>query len=449
MLPFCLLQDVCPENREDSPLYRLKPAPDGLRVNFATCVWKNELYVGGGFDQSRLFAVYKPGDNQWDILPQMLKGREKHCMAALNWNVYVIGGLEQGCLVEKSPASYVVVYSVKKKTWTHFGRLAVAVSDTTAAVLGHRIYVFGGQDARGKSTDMVQCIDTISGRVYTAGRLPAPSSGARAVSDGGTIYIATAQGKMLKMKENFVLADEREREARVLSEASSADVEGEEESTKDCDEQQAQSHDDTKTELDNHDVDRVNKDSCDKQAEQPHDDTKEAMVLSDASSAEVEGEEKSSPATLSSEISNVSQVARSSCDKQELQPHGTNTQEEKKNAMVLSGASAAEVLAEGEETPATSNRAHDDEVANTCDTQQAKSHDDTNTMEEEKENSPLLLADAETESWAAKSLLPSTVHTDNPSPTVGFDEVGGFPARHDFGAYLYDGELVFLGKNIE
>nr|KAG5686854.1 hypothetical protein BaRGS_003544 [Batillaria attramentaria] len=154
-----------PVGSEDSPLYRLKSAPDGLRVNFATCVWKNELYVSGGFDQSRLFAVYKPGDNQWDILPQMLKGREKHCMAALNWNVYVIGGLEQGCLVEKSPASDVVVYSVKKKTWTHFGRLAVAVSDTTAAVLGHRIYVFGGQDARGKNTDMVQCIDTLSGPI--------------------------------------------------------------------------------------------------------------------------------------------------------------------------------------------------------------------------------------------------------------------------------------------
>lgn len=188
----------------------LKPIPQPVGTGFAACVWRNELYISGGSTCNAFFAVYKPGDGEWEVLPSLPRGREEHSMLADMWRIYVLGGVSADASGKKAKASDIVVYDVSKKEWSVAGQMALPVLEAASAVLGHRVYVFGGRDAEGNATDCVQCVDTYTGCCYQCGRLPAAMYGARALSDGGTIYIATSQGDVMSMKENFALADERE-----------------------------------------------------------------------------------------------------------------------------------------------------------------------------------------------------------------------------------------------
>ncbi|PVD27355.1 hypothetical protein C0Q70_12511 [Pomacea canaliculata] len=196
--------------------YSLASLPEDTGLDFASCSWNNEVYVSGGSQLPKFFAVYKPGDNEWEVLPSLPgNGREKHAMAANNSNIFIFGGLEKipkSKKGEKVVSSSILKYCVKSKEWSVFGQLPLGVQEATAAVLGHRIYLFGGVGGSRENTDMVQCVDTLSGFVYQAGRLPSPMSGARAVSNGGHIYVATPTGGILRMWEKFSVADEIEKE---------------------------------------------------------------------------------------------------------------------------------------------------------------------------------------------------------------------------------------------
>ena len=194
--------------------YPLKPFPESCGIHFASCVWKNELYVSGGSKKGTFFAKYKPGFNDWEVLPDMTRGFQKHAMAAVNGNVYVTGGFGPE---EKHASSFIQVYDVSKKCWSQLeNQLPVAVQDAATAVLGHRVYVFGGKDDSNQPSDVVQCLDSTSGLSYEAGKLPFPTGEIVALSDGGTIYLMCDGTKVLKMKELFNVADKKERQAKEL-----------------------------------------------------------------------------------------------------------------------------------------------------------------------------------------------------------------------------------------
>ena len=105
------------------------------------------------------------------------------------------------------------VYNVNK-LWSRLKtKLPLAVEDAAAAVVGHRIYVFGGKDADGKPVDAVQCVDSTSGCVYLAGRLPAPCGQVLALSDGGTIYVLCDGAQVLRMRERYGVVEQKEKKA--------------------------------------------------------------------------------------------------------------------------------------------------------------------------------------------------------------------------------------------
>ena len=68
--------------------------------------------------------------------------------------------------------------------------LRVPVRYPALAVLGSRIYVFGGLGANGRPSDAVQLVDPAGRTARVVGRLPRPLEGAAAGSLGGTIYLA-------------------------------------------------------------------------------------------------------------------------------------------------------------------------------------------------------------------------------------------------------------------
>ncbi|XP_025099944.1 kelch-like protein 35 [Pomacea canaliculata] len=189
-------------------MYILASLPEDIGLDFASCTWNNAIYVSGGSQMRNFFAVYKAEDNEWELLPSLPDdGREKHAMAAVNSNIYVLGGLMKTSTGEKTISFNVLQFKTSTKEWSIFCQLPLAVQQSAAAVLSHRIYLFGGINTTGDGTDIVQCVDTLSGSVYQTGKLPSPTYGARALSNGGRIYVVRPEGDVLSMTESFALAE--------------------------------------------------------------------------------------------------------------------------------------------------------------------------------------------------------------------------------------------------
>lgn len=200
-------------------VHNLKPLPESCGLGFATCVWRNELYVSGGSSNKTFFAVYSPGNNEWEKLTVLPHGLEMHSMVAIDWKIYVLGGMDKALAAQNIPVTDIWVYNITTKAWRNFSHLLIAVFNASAATLGHRIYVFGGLQAGGVALDNVQCVDSMTGCVYLAGHLPSPTYGARGLSNGGTVFVITSEGNVLQMKENFALAGIREKELSGIPEA--------------------------------------------------------------------------------------------------------------------------------------------------------------------------------------------------------------------------------------
>ncbi|XP_025103227.1 kelch-like protein 24 [Pomacea canaliculata] len=192
--------------------YSLAPMPEDVGLDFASCKWYNEVYVSGGSQLPTFFAVYKPGDNKWEVLPSLPDdGREKHAMAAISCNIYVLGGFKKDSDGKNTISFSVMRYNTSSREWSIFCQLPSGVQEAAAAVLGHRIYLFGGVDSKGRHLSLVQCVDTLSSCAYQAGKLPSPTCGARALSNGGRIYVVRPKGDVLCMWESFPLAEQIEK----------------------------------------------------------------------------------------------------------------------------------------------------------------------------------------------------------------------------------------------
>ncbi|PVD27356.1 hypothetical protein C0Q70_12512 [Pomacea canaliculata] len=197
--------------------YLLAPVPANTGCHFSTCTWRNDLYLLGGTLLPTYFAVYKPCDNQWTPLPPFLLGlgRGKHAMAAVNNKIYILGGLIKVPEDNKATSSGVWSYDIMSKTWNHVCYLPKSVQESSTAVLGHRIYLFGGQDDMEVNSDLVQCVDTMNNVAYVAGKLPSGACRPRACSNNGVIWVVLPTGQVLQMWENFHLADQREQHLAV------------------------------------------------------------------------------------------------------------------------------------------------------------------------------------------------------------------------------------------
>jgi DNA-binding beta-propeller fold protein YncE len=101
---------------------------------------------------------------------------------------YVIGGYDGTRLNPEVLAT--------RDGW-HFrvaARLPVPVRYAATAAAGGLIWVFGGQTAAGRPTDVIQRIDPATGAATVAGHLPRPVQGAAALSLGGQVYVAGGAG---------------------------------------------------------------------------------------------------------------------------------------------------------------------------------------------------------------------------------------------------------------
>ncbi|HKD95732.1 MAG TPA: hypothetical protein VKB43_13585, partial [Gaiellaceae bacterium] len=98
--------------------------------------------------------------------------------------VYVVGGYD-GKSLEPEVAS-----TTDGRSYRPVAALPVPVRYPALAVLGSRIYVFGGLLANGHPSNAVQLVDPAKRTAHVVGRLPKPLDGAVAGVLGGTVYLA-------------------------------------------------------------------------------------------------------------------------------------------------------------------------------------------------------------------------------------------------------------------
>jgi N-acetylneuraminic acid mutarotase len=104
--------------------------------------------------------------------------------ATIGHTVYVVGGYDGSALEAE------VIATTDGRSYRPVVALPVPVRYPALAVLGSRIYVFGGLRANGNPSGVVQLVQPGTRTARVVGRLPVPLDGAAAGVLGDTIYLA-------------------------------------------------------------------------------------------------------------------------------------------------------------------------------------------------------------------------------------------------------------------
>lgn len=185
---------------------RLTSLPYDLGVEFAVCSYGNAVYVSGGSEMLNGMLAYIPIQNCWSTCNRMLIGRRRHSMVAVASSLYVLGGYDDDEPEERfSTLMSVEKYDVNTGNWEDCGYLSLPVRSASAAVLGVKIYVFGGIDSDGYKVSAIQCFDTRHKSCTQVSDLPNNNCGmSSAIVCNRTIYVICLNGNILKMEEDEI-----------------------------------------------------------------------------------------------------------------------------------------------------------------------------------------------------------------------------------------------------
>jgi hypothetical protein len=150
------------------------------------------LLVFGGGTQASVATVQSfplaaaPPENVGGVVGQLPQPRSDGVAVTVGGTAYVIGGYDG------TSADPEVLATKNGASFRDVGSLPVPVRYPAAAGLGHRIYVFGGEQVggTGAAVNVIQRIDTSTGKITVVGHLPQALTAASAVTLGGAIYLA-------------------------------------------------------------------------------------------------------------------------------------------------------------------------------------------------------------------------------------------------------------------
>lgn len=189
------------------------PAAQGL----ALVAHKGKIYRVGGMqprnrpgekaDNHSLssFAVYDPSAKKWQDLPDLPEGRSSHDAAIVGDRLYVFGGWKmngEGKASTWHKGGLMIDLSSSTPKWVSvdqpFARRALAV----AAVAG-KVYVLGGLQAKGGPTTQVDVFDPATGKWSIGPALPGEGTGfsPSACALDGRLYAGTNDGKVHRLDE--------------------------------------------------------------------------------------------------------------------------------------------------------------------------------------------------------------------------------------------------------
>jgi hypothetical protein len=154
---------------------------------------------GGGVTASLASVQSLRGRGTATVAGQLPGPRSDLSSVTLGGTAYLVGGYDG--------ASYdpAVLATGNGRTFRTVARLPVPVRYAAVAGTGRDIYVFGGQTASGASR-VIQRVNLGTGRATVVGHLPAPVTGATAVTLGGQIFIAGGRAGTRPVPTRTVLA---------------------------------------------------------------------------------------------------------------------------------------------------------------------------------------------------------------------------------------------------
>ena len=130
--------------------------------------------VFGGGNATEQSLVQGLTSTTWHKVATMPATRSDLSVVALPGSTYVIGGFDG------TSAPLTILRQTGNGRLTSSGHLKVGVRYAAAAAIGSAIYVFGGE-VNGRELDIIQRIDTTTGRTSVVGHLPRPLGHAMAI----------------------------------------------------------------------------------------------------------------------------------------------------------------------------------------------------------------------------------------------------------------------------
>ena len=129
----------------------------------------------------------------------MIEGRWSHAMVQAGNCIYLIAGMSR----TNDTLGSIEKFDPETKVCTHVGNLPVPVSSMTAAVIGSKIYVFGGKKSDRTPTAVIQYFDTESKESGLAGELPSECAGqiGRAVNHDKRLILVFRDGSILQFSD--------------------------------------------------------------------------------------------------------------------------------------------------------------------------------------------------------------------------------------------------------
>ena len=185
---------------------RLTSLPYDFGVEFAVCSYGNAVYISGGSGVLNGMVAYIPIQNTWSKCNRMLIGRRRHSMVAVGNSLYVLGGYDDDEPEEQfSTLMSIEKYDVNTGSWEDFGYLSLPIRSASAAVVGVKIYVFGGIDGDGSEVKAIQCFDSRLKTCTQISDLPNDNSGmSSAIVCNRSIYLIFLNGNIVLMEEGAV-----------------------------------------------------------------------------------------------------------------------------------------------------------------------------------------------------------------------------------------------------
>jgi N-acetylneuraminic acid mutarotase len=122
----------------------------------------------------------------WTTLAPLDEPRQEIGVAALDGNVYAVGGFRE----DRTTTATAEVYDPRTDSWTTVQPLPVAVNHPAAAANGGKLYVLGGYRGPGlrNATDALQVYDPAAQTWTLKASMPSARGGLAAVAIGGKVY---------------------------------------------------------------------------------------------------------------------------------------------------------------------------------------------------------------------------------------------------------------------
>lgn len=153
------LQVIC-YSFQSKEWFELSALPYDPGIEFASCTYKNDIFVSGGGSMQNCLLRYDADKNKWVQMATMKSGRRRHSVVAVTGGLYALGGYDNKLEDGSRMLSSIELYDIREDEWSEVGQLPIAISSFSAAVVGESIYTFGGEKNDRKDTAFIQCFDT-------------------------------------------------------------------------------------------------------------------------------------------------------------------------------------------------------------------------------------------------------------------------------------------------